>query len=292
VTWTNLDGAGHTATGAGFDSGVLRQNGVFTHTFATPGSFDYHCDIHPSMRGTVTVTAPPASPVITPGPPVLSAPGPGATLPGLGTTLQWANAEAISQVHLQVTPANGDGPGIDALLGSPQTSFAVPVPPGWYGLLPDMTYTWRVRGSAAFQAVGADDASWTPWSESTFRTPAVSGAGFIAVAPTQGGLSSGLTPVLQWAPGRPDLFYFELQLSRDATFNTDPTTATAMVYGALVHGGVTTPANSYTVPAAFPLQAGVTYSWRVRPRVQGDGRPAAWSPTFTFTTQTASGSAR
>jgi plastocyanin len=29
---------------------------TFTHTFATAGTFDYVCSIHPMMRGTVVVT--------------------------------------------------------------------------------------------------------------------------------------------------------------------------------------------------------------------------------------------
>ena len=55
-----------------------------------------------------------------------------------------------------------------------------------------------------------------------------------------------------------------------------------MVYGALVHGGATSPANTYTIPAAFPLEHGVSYFWRVRPRVQGDGAPLAWPGPWTF----------
>ena len=59
VTWTN-DGTvpeGHTVTGDGFDSGVLKKGDTFSHTFDTAGSFDYVCTLHPNMRGTVTVTA-------------------------------------------------------------------------------------------------------------------------------------------------------------------------------------------------------------------------------------------
>ena len=60
VTWTN-DGSvpeGHTATGSGFDSGVLKQGETFDHTFNKAGTFDYVCTLHPNMRGTITVTAP------------------------------------------------------------------------------------------------------------------------------------------------------------------------------------------------------------------------------------------
>ena len=63
VTWTNRDGASHTATSgtpqvlAGiWDSGVLSREDSFTFTFNESGEFPYFCAIHNSMRGTVTVT--------------------------------------------------------------------------------------------------------------------------------------------------------------------------------------------------------------------------------------------
>lgn len=59
VTWTNSDTAPHTATSdtAGvFGSPTLNQGGTFSHTFTTAGTFAYHCNIHPSMTGTVVVT--------------------------------------------------------------------------------------------------------------------------------------------------------------------------------------------------------------------------------------------
>ena len=55
VTWTNKDGIVHTVTGTGWGSGNLAQNATFTHTFDTVGSNPYHCTIHPSMTGTITV---------------------------------------------------------------------------------------------------------------------------------------------------------------------------------------------------------------------------------------------
>lgn len=39
-----------------FLSGNLTPGRGFEHTFATAGTFTYHCSIHPTMRGTVTVT--------------------------------------------------------------------------------------------------------------------------------------------------------------------------------------------------------------------------------------------
>ena len=289
VTWSNKDGVIHTVTASAgpFDSGVMATDGVFTFTFKSPGTFEYFCDIHPFMKGAVVVTGatPAPSPVITA--PVLIAPSPGATLPSFGTTLGWENGAMATQVHLQVVPFNNDGPGVNVHLGSPETSFAIPAPPNWYGLLPDMTYNWRVRTSPATQSVSLDDQSWSPWGESAFRTPALPGLVANPVAPGLGTAVSTLTPSLQWSVNRSDVFYFEVNLSRDSAFNVNPATASAMVYGSLIHGGVGTPPNSYLVPAAFPLEPKTGYFWRVRPRVQGDGKAAEWSATFTFRTGTA-----
>jgi len=57
VTWVNEGPADHTATGGGFDTGRLARGQSAAHTFATPGTFAYHCTLHPFMKGTVTVVA-------------------------------------------------------------------------------------------------------------------------------------------------------------------------------------------------------------------------------------------
>lgn len=55
VTWTNNDSASHTVTGSGWESASLAQGDTFSHTFATAGTYDYACSVHPSMKGTVVV---------------------------------------------------------------------------------------------------------------------------------------------------------------------------------------------------------------------------------------------
>jgi plastocyanin len=57
VTWTNSDNAPHTATASGtFDTGTLRNGASKAITLDKPGTYNYICTIHPSMKGTVTVT--------------------------------------------------------------------------------------------------------------------------------------------------------------------------------------------------------------------------------------------
>jgi len=59
VTWTNATDAPHTVTSdtGAFGSTTLNQNQTFSFTFATPGTYRYHCTIHPYMTGTITVAA-------------------------------------------------------------------------------------------------------------------------------------------------------------------------------------------------------------------------------------------
>jgi len=58
VTFTNRDAVTHTVTADGglFNSGDLVPGQSFSFTFMGRGSFAYHCRIHPSMMGTITVT--------------------------------------------------------------------------------------------------------------------------------------------------------------------------------------------------------------------------------------------
>jgi plastocyanin len=58
VKWTNKDGIIHNVTSntGVFSSGSIPDNGTFSYTFSTAGTYQYHCTIHPSMTATVVVT--------------------------------------------------------------------------------------------------------------------------------------------------------------------------------------------------------------------------------------------
>jgi plastocyanin len=57
VTWTNRQGVAHTVTAdAGAFDHPMPSGATFSFTFATAGTFAYHCTIHPSMRGTIAVS--------------------------------------------------------------------------------------------------------------------------------------------------------------------------------------------------------------------------------------------
>jgi plastocyanin len=60
VTWTNNDNTTHTVEDdlsnvGGPASGDIPPGGTYSFTFNKTGSFQYHCRIHPSMRGTIVV---------------------------------------------------------------------------------------------------------------------------------------------------------------------------------------------------------------------------------------------
>jgi plastocyanin len=59
VEWTNQDSTPHTVTAddGAFDSGSLARGKAFSFAFDQAGTHAYHCNIHPSMKGTVTVAA-------------------------------------------------------------------------------------------------------------------------------------------------------------------------------------------------------------------------------------------
>ncbi len=59
VAWHNNDVISHTATAdnGSFDTGVIAPGSTSNPiTMSAAGTFGYHCSIHPSMVGTVTVT--------------------------------------------------------------------------------------------------------------------------------------------------------------------------------------------------------------------------------------------
>ena len=65
VTWVNQDTANHQvvndaqgtiAQGALFTSSSFPKGASYSFKFDSPGTYPYHCSLHPAMKGTVVVT--------------------------------------------------------------------------------------------------------------------------------------------------------------------------------------------------------------------------------------------
>ncbi|HEV2127068.1 MAG TPA: cupredoxin domain-containing protein [Thermomicrobiales bacterium] len=112
VTFVNLDDDPHTATGAGFDTGIMQPGQQVTITFDEPGTFPYSCQIHPVMTGVVEVrgevAATSASPEASPAAATPAAAGGEAAVTivdfsfdpaeievAVGTTVTWTNEDSV-----------------------------------------------------------------------------------------------------------------------------------------------------------------------------------------------------
>jgi plastocyanin len=104
VTWHNETLTPHTVTSTTglFGSGRLNGGETYTITFANPGTFNYYCTIHPTMKGAVTVLA------IEPEKVLLSVAG-HRTARGRGETVKVEVARAGVKALLQLAPAHGAG---------------------------------------------------------------------------------------------------------------------------------------------------------------------------------------
>jgi plastocyanin len=59
VTWKNADDSPHriAAKNGAYSSAALDTDDSYSHTFATPGVYQYFCSIHPYMVGKIVVKA-------------------------------------------------------------------------------------------------------------------------------------------------------------------------------------------------------------------------------------------
>jgi plastocyanin len=118
VTWTQKDtGTQHTVTSdnGSFGSGNLLAGQTFAHTFNQPGTFSYHCNIHPSMMGTVTVagstpapTQPPATSPAAPPVATTAAPARPTTLAPATTARSTTTTTTVASPTTLAPPAAAD----------------------------------------------------------------------------------------------------------------------------------------------------------------------------------------
>jgi predicted secreted protein with PEFG-CTERM motif len=104
VEWKNTDTVSHTVTsgkvsddnaGSLFDSGLIKKGADFKFTFATAGTYDYFCTVHPWMTGQVIVGEAAASTT-----PATTTPAPtsDATVPEFGPVASIVLAIAVLSV--------------------------------------------------------------------------------------------------------------------------------------------------------------------------------------------------
>lgn len=155
VTWTNNEaGIPHTATSdtsGVFNSGTLNSGVSFSHTFTTAGTFTYHCNIHPAMTGSVTVTGAAAATATTAAPTATTAAATATT-----ATATTAAATATRAAPSATTAATQTAPPVIApaptSAGSPSAgATASPLPPatGDSGSDGGSSTAWLVGGAAA-----------------------------------------------------------------------------------------------------------------------------------------------
>jgi plastocyanin len=241
VTFANADDRAHTATGRGFDSGVLAPGARTRQTFPSAGTFSFLCSIHPEMRGTVVVRAstaagpaapaPAATPTPTPTPlpsPIAGAPGrtvtivdfafePGEVRVPVGATVAWQNAGTAPH-----TVTAGDGSFDSGTIAAGASFSRTFDAPGSFAFAcqfhPEMTGT----------VVVGVDASASPAAS----TPRPTASPSASVATTAAGLGSDGRP-----PAAPDL---EPAAVRDSVVRllvvSAMVAAAVAVFGVLVAG--------------------------------------------------------
>jgi plastocyanin len=138
VRWSNSDGDSHTVTAdnGSFDSGILASGRTWSHTFSAAGAFTYHCEVHPDMRGTVTVAGAGGATGSTasPAPPATKAAGSQPSAPSAAPAAGGSVDRPVSMIDLAFSPRS-----VSAVVGD--------------------SVTWTNRGSAVHTAT-ADNGSF------------------------------------------------------------------------------------------------------------------------------------
>ena len=216
VTFVNDDDREHTATGDAFDTGVLGSGARSTQQFPAAGTFSFLCQIHPEMRGTVSVQGTSAAPspatVPTPVPatPAPTAPpSPAATETAVaivdfsfdppqvevaaGTTVSWTNRGAAPHT---VTANDGTfDSGTVAAGAAFSRRFDAP---GRFTYActfhPDMVGTVVVAASLGASPSPSTSATTSP-AATPSTTPDGGGGNVAAVPPAAGGQEPAAQPI-------------------------------------------------------------------------------------------------
>jgi plastocyanin len=145
VTWTNVDGVGHSATMTGCSAGPCQDSfdtGVFSGgskpiTFHSAGTYAYHCSVHPAlMKGTVVVAGaappppppPPPPPAPPPAPPAAHAAPQGQSAPPAAPPSPIASPSDTSQALASPLATASPSAGVLGASSNPARSAGGPGP--------------------------------------------------------------------------------------------------------------------------------------------------------------------
>ena len=212
VTWTNQDGAPHSAkaVNGSFDTGTLGQGASRTLTFTTAGSFSYICGIHgSSMSGTVVVVGAPTTTA-----PATSAPTPPPTAAPTVAPTAVATPAPTAQPTTAATPAPTAAPTVAPTTASAPAPTAAPTAapsattaPGagyyddpYYGSPPDASPTPAATTVAA--APSASAAAAQPTASAPVASATDGGAGPAPLAVGIGALAILAIGAVAWRVSR------------------------------------------------------------------------------------------
>ena len=129
VTWSNTGMASHTTTSdtGAWDSKPIASGGTFSFRFGTPGTFAYHCAIHPTMHGVIVVLAPGQEPTAIDG---RRLSGESAATQALFRAV-WGDQAALEWVneHNAAIAPQMMGPGVGAPMATTSTAPMAPAQP-------------------------------------------------------------------------------------------------------------------------------------------------------------------
>jgi plastocyanin len=194
VTFVNIHSDEHTATGSGFDTGIIPdEGGTATVVLDTPGVFPYACQIHPEMTGVIRVrdengVVPETQTTTQEIPPDATtviianlAFDPSAITVPTGTTVAWTNEDAVPHT---VTSTDG---AFDSGIFDPGGSFAFTFnEPGSFAyvcqLHPQMQGTVTAEGEAVAAAPATDSQAATTAADTAAQPQEAAEAGEATVS--------------------------------------------------------------------------------------------------------------
>ncbi len=162
VKWTNADTVNRqlVADSGAFASPILKPGQSYSFTFKTPGTFNYHDALKPSVKGTITVKGPPPSVTLGAGSPIL--------VYGQETTITGtvSNGQANESVVVNSRPYGSTTvQQVATVLTGAGGGFSVTVKPT---ILTTYTATWKTASSQEVSVQVRPKLSLLPY-ESRFR---------------------------------------------------------------------------------------------------------------------------